>query len=131
MLNEKRKLVNATNILHQGDMNSCFVFFKSKLSGTFMKKKTNDVLLNTDGKNLANRFITAQKKTWWMGVVLLGYGLLGTWVGRTVSLREKYLECGFLLGCDANDRFLNTHTNDRYTKFLKKNKSSLISYLDW
>ncbi len=86
-------------------------------------KKSNDLLLNTVGKNLANRFITAQKKTWWMWVVLLGYGLLGTWVGLTVSLREKYpcLECGFLLGSDANDSFLNTLTNDRYTKFLKKN----------
>jgi hypothetical protein len=55
------------------------LFFKSKLSGTFMEiKKTNDFLLNTFGKNLANRFITAQKKTWWMGDVLLGYVLLGT-----------------------------------------------------
>jgi hypothetical protein len=70
------------------------------------KKKTNDLLLNTVDKNLANRFITAQKKTWCTGDVLLGYGLLGTWVGRTVigtwvgrtvSLREKYLECDRLL----------------------------------
>lgn len=47
-----------------------------------------------------------------MWVVLLGYGLLGTWVGRTVSLREKFLECGFLLGSDANDSFLNTHIQE-------------------
>jgi hypothetical protein len=63
-------------------MSSCF--FQSKLSGSLKgkKKETNDVLLNTFGKNLANRFKAAQKKTWWMGVVvLLGYVLLGRLLG--------------------------------------------------
>lgn len=71
----KKKIAKCYQYFTPGRYEQLFFSIKTKWI-IYGKKKTNDLLLNTVGKNLANRFITAQKKAWCIGVVLLGYGLL-------------------------------------------------------